>query len=119
MLDDFEYGWRKAFGLQFCKDIKKAFKEHKIPKYKWSKEIYWEQIKEKWVALCLYASAPEYIHDILDYYESISSHYCCRCGKLAKYWSCGWICPFCTDCKIELEHDQHMIFEEMTHEEKN
>lgn len=102
--DEILDGWQIAFGKQLLADIVQAFKANHVPKRKWTKTLRWEQIKEKYGELCLYASAPDYIQDILTKYEDMSSCYCCRCGKPAKYWSTGWICPFCEDCKNDLEN---------------
>ena len=32
-------------------------------------------------------------------YEELSVATCIRCGKPAKYFSTGWISPFCEKCK--------------------
>ena len=60
-----------------------------------------EQIKEKWGELCLYASATKEIRDVLDKYELLSSCYCINCGKPARYRTTGWVEYYCEDCFIK------------------
>lgn len=94
-------GWRKAFGRQMLKDIKKAGKasRKRFHKYlSWKKMLRWEQIKEKYGTLRLYASTTEEIAEVLYHYESISEDYCIICGKPSEYWTSGWIVPLCSDC---------------------
>lgn len=98
--DDIEVGWRKAFGKQLSHDIKAAFKEDKKrnSKLKWKDALYWEQIKEKYATLRLYATATKNIMDVLSHYEDISESYCIRCGKPSQYECKGWILPYCSEC---------------------
>lgn len=87
-------GWRKAFGIQLCKELKAALKRGGILKT-------WEitTIKEKFGALCIYDNgATEEVHDILNKYEYVSSRTCVECGKIAKYRTKGWVEPYCEDC---------------------
>ena len=94
-------GWYKAFGKDLLNDIKKAGKESRkrIGKHlSWKKMITWEQIKEKFGTLRLYASATDEIMLVLDKYEIMSRFYCINCGKKAKYVTHGWIEYYCEDC---------------------
>ena len=89
-----ECGWRKAFGIQLCKELKAALNRGGMLKT-------WEitDIKEKYGALCIYDNgATEEVHDILNKYEYISSRTCVECGRIAKYRTTGWIEPYCEDC---------------------
>ena len=98
---DIPEGWRIAFGKQLSKDIKKAGKAtRKIAgKYiKWKDMLSFQQIKEKWGELCLYASASNEIQKVLDRYELISSGYCVCCGKPARYRTSGWVSYQCEKC---------------------
>ena len=74
-----EPGWRKAFGIQMCKEIKKELKKHKfLYKYR----IF--QIKGKGEKyLHWYDSGPKdsKIYDIIHKYEQISAKTCGVCGK--------------------------------------
>lgn len=95
-------GWRKAFGKQLSKEILKAgkqyLKEHKKEHLTWDNLIFWQQIKEKWGELCLYASAVRPIMRILEKYEILSIGYCMNCGKPARYHTTGWITYVCENC---------------------
>lgn len=115
-------GWRKAFGMQICKDIRHALiytvidKENitwKTPgkrikayitgfKYLFNYRI--TQIKEKFGGLRWYDErSTEAVHNIIDKYESISYNTCIHCGKPAEYMTTGWISPYCADCLSEDE----------------
>ena len=95
-LDAMESGWRKAFGIQMCKEIKAELKKHKfLYKYRIV------QIKEKWGYLHWYdGGTPKdsKIYDIIRKYEQISAKTCGVCGKPATKISKGWIYPYCDDC---------------------
>lgn len=93
-LDAMDTGWRKAFGIQMCKEIKAALKKNNcLKKYRIT------QIKEKYGSLRWYDyGAPKEVYDIISKYEQISTKTCIVCGKPAKYISKGWISPYCGDC---------------------
>lgn len=93
-LDAMEPGWRKAFGIQMCEEIKQALKKHNyLYKYRIT------QIKEKFGTLRWYdEGAPKEVHDIIDKYENLSWNTCCCCGKPATKITSGWISPYCDDC---------------------
>lgn len=95
-LDAMEPGWRKSFGIQMCKEIKKELKKHKfLYKYRIV------QIKEKWGYLHWYDGGnpkDSKIYDIIHKYEDISAKTCGVCGKPATKISKGWIYPYCDDC---------------------
>lgn len=99
-LDSVPRGWRKAFGKQMSEDIKKAGKasRKRLGHLSWRKMITWEQIKEKYGGLRLYASATDEIQKVLDKYEILSEGYCINCGKPARYMTRGWIEFYCEDC---------------------
>lgn len=95
-LDAMDAGWRKAFGIQMCKEIKAELKKHKfLYKYRIV------QIKEKWGYLHWYdGGTPKdsKIYDIIRKYEQISAKTCVVCGKPATKITKGWIYPYCDDC---------------------
>ena len=93
-LDAMEPGWRKAFGIQMCKDIRRQLiKERKL--FKWRIV----QLKEKFGGIRLYSNfASDELYDIIDKYEQISYRTCGVCGKPATKISKGWIYPYCDDC---------------------
>lgn len=95
--DEIPEGWRKAFGLQMCEDIREALL------CEGGKELlesyYILQIKEKYGTLRWYDEcAPKSVHDIIYKYENLSYHTCINCGKPATKLSTGWISPYCDDC---------------------
>ena len=98
--DDIPEGWQKAFGKQLSDEIKqvgeKYLKEHK--EKKWKDSLYWQQIKEKYGELRLYASAIKEIMKVLEKYEMMSIGYCINCGKPARYQTKGWLSFQCEDC---------------------
>lgn len=93
-LDALESGWRKAFGIQICKDLRKQLiKDHYLFKYRIT------QIKEKFGYLHWYdEGASKAVYDIISHYEDISANTCIVCGKPATKITGGWICPYCDDC---------------------
>lgn len=104
-LDAMPIGWRKAFGIQICKDIKAQLKkDHYLYKYRIM------QIKEKWGELCWYdAGGSRKLHDIIQKYKALSYETCIECGKPATKMSGGWICPYCDEHFPEHEH----VYQEM------
>ena len=105
-LDDMEPGWRKAFGIQMCKELKTQLKkEHYLYKYRIT------QIKEKWGYLHWYDEGhSDEVHKILHKYEEISWNTCIMCGKPATKITAGWISPYCDDCfpKDHLAYEEKM-----------
>ena len=59
------------------------------------------QIKEKFGGLRWYdAGSPEKVwKEIIPKYENISYKTCIDCGKPAEYIQCGWISPYCANCR--------------------
>lgn len=94
-LDNMPTGWKKAFGIRMCADIKKELKKHNyLYKYRIT------QIKEKFGQLRWYDNgSPEgCIYPIIDKYEQLSEKICINCGSPAKYITRGWISPYCENC---------------------
>lgn len=100
-LDAMEPGWRKAFGLQMCEEIKQELKRHKgaLKRYRIT------QIKEKFGGLRWYDnySTEKIWKEIIPKYTQLSYKTCIHCGKPAKYISKGWISPYCEDCAKQKE----------------
>lgn len=92
-LDEMPRGWRKAFGIRMCKEIKDALKEHD---YLYKYRIM--QIKEKFGTLRWYDNGSPHgcTFPIINKYEDLSYDTCITCGKKAEYISHGWISPYCT-----------------------
>lgn len=98
-LDDMPIGWRKAFGIQMCEEIREVLiKGNYLNNYRVA------QVKEKWAELRWYdEGAPSSIYrelqDVIDKYTELSRKTCIYCGRPATTkLSCGWIDPFCTEC---------------------
>lgn len=109
-LDAMDGGWRKAFGIDICKEIKSTLKKSGyLRKYRIM------QIKEKWGELCWYdAGAPKEVFDIIRKYEDISYITCIECGRPAKYRTTGWVEPYCEKCmpKKSLDAGQYVTVQE-------
>ena len=88
------YGWRKAFGKELSRNLKKALKlSGELKTFRFL------QIKEKYGELRLYSGgASKPVLDLLSYYEFLSLAYCQICGKPARYCTDGWISYLCEDC---------------------
>lgn len=88
-----EEGWRKAFGIQLCKELKDALKRGGML-HTWNIT----DIKEKYGSLQIYDDgATEEVHDIINKYDYISSRTCIVCGRGAKYRTKGWEKPYCEE----------------------
>jgi hypothetical protein len=95
-LDALDKGWRKAFGIYICKDLKRALLEDGGRKKLRGYRI--EQIKEKFGELCWYDhGGNEETNRIIYKYTYISLHTCIVCGKSADYVTRGWIEPYCKE----------------------
>jgi len=89
-------GWRKAFGIYICKDLKKALLADGGRKQLRRYGI--DQIKEKYGELCWYDhGGNEETNKIIEKYAYISRHTCITCGKSADYVTRGWIEPYCKE----------------------
>lgn len=89
-------GWRKAFGIQMCKEIKRALLDAGGRKMLHAYRI--TDIKEKYGSLRWYdTGAPEEVEKIIAKYEYISQRTCIVCGKPADYVTRGWVEPYCKD----------------------
>lgn len=91
-------GWQKAFGKELTEDIVKALRADRIPKRKWTEALQFQDIKEKYGELRLYATTTERVAGVLGKYECLSIGYCQNCGKPARYITSGWISYLCEDC---------------------
>lgn len=98
--DDIPEGWRIAFGKDLSDDIKRIgkryLKSHKGKR--WKDVVQFQQIKEKYGTLRIYATAVEPLQELFTTYEYLSMGYCIHCGRPAAYITEGWveyICPYC------------------------
>lgn len=94
-LDAMPDGWRKAFGIQMCEEIKRALLDAGGRRALRAYRIM--DIKEKYGELRWYdEGAPEAVHKIIEKYSYISARTCIVCGRVAEYLTTGWITPYCS-----------------------
>lgn len=96
-LDEMEPGWRKAFGIQMCEEIRQDLIKHNfLNKYRIV------QIKEKFGELRWYDEdipIGSKVWDIIEKYSDISTHTCYVCGAPGKIINDnGWLVTMCSDC---------------------
>ena len=101
-LDDMPSGWKRAFGIDMCEDIRQV-----LVKANYLYDYRVGQVKEKYGTLRWYDyGAPSSIfrelQDVIDKYEELSYRTCIRCGRPATKISLGWISPFCDECAEKL-----------------
>lgn len=101
-LDDMPEGWKRAFGIDMCEDIRRVLVK---ANYLYTYRIV--QLKEKYGGMRLYSDgAPSSIYreleDVIDKYEDLSYRTCIHCGRPATKISLGWISPFCDECAEKL-----------------
>ena len=108
-LDAMPAGWREAFGIEFCEEIKICLSKMKpdvAAKYMIT------QIKEKYGQLCWYTNfTTEDLEKVMRKYEDLSKRTCIVCGKPAEFITLGWISPYCGDC-IKNEKEKYKPIEE-------
>lgn len=96
-LDMMPTGWRKAFGIKMCKEIRKQLLKEEGRKALYNYRIV--QIKEKWGELHWYdAGSSNELFNIIEKYSDLSRKICIECGKPATVETTDWICPYCDDC---------------------
>lgn len=106
-LDSMPDGWRKAFGLQMCEELKQELiKINKMDEFRIT------QIKEKFGELRFYTNwTTNEIEAIINKYTKLSRKTCINCGKPATVITTGWISPFCNDCVKDIDDDYEPIEE--------
>ena len=97
-LDSMPRGWKKAFGVQMCEELRDILIEGDF-----LDEYHVFQVKEKYGGLRWYDSGvPKNIWDKyaawLKKYEDLSEQTCISCGKPGIMRDGGWISPWCDDC---------------------
>ena len=101
-LDGMPIGWRKAFGLQICREIQEVIDRDHITNYSIS------QVKEKFGGLRWYDSGGnQAIRDIIRKYEVISAQTCMICGRPAEYVTTGWKGCYCGKCIKNFRSDSY------------
>lgn len=96
-LDAMPVGWRKRFGVQMCKELKRAILHSGGREYMRGFRI--EQIKEKYGELCVYVNrTTDEVARVISKYEFISRLVCVGCGEDAVKETAGYISPYCEKC---------------------
>ena len=95
-LDAMPDGWRKRFGMQFCKELKHALS--KLDREA-RRKFRITQIKEKYGDLRVYTNfSTSEIDRVINKYGYISQYVCIDCGEDAIKKTLGWISPYCEKC---------------------
>ena len=104
-LDSMPPGWKKAFGVLMCEEIRNALiKDDLLDKYRIL------QIKEKYGGLRWYSNFyTSELRDIICKYEYISEHICDRCGRvdapMINYHGWEVVCDKCiNDPRVNYEN---------------
>ena len=92
--DSIPEGWRKAFGKELSRNLRKVLKlTGELNTFKFT------EIKEKWGSLRLYTNQiSDAVQEVLSYYERLSIGYCMYCGKSARYCTEPCVAYVCEDC---------------------
>jgi len=92
--DSIPEGWRKAFGKELSRNLRKILKATgELETFQFI------QIKQKWGSLRLYTGAiSQEAQEVLSYYEHLSIGYCMYCGKPARYCTEPYVAYVCEDC---------------------
>lgn len=97
LAEDFPRGWWKAFGIQFCEELRAE-----LIKYNYLKEYRVVQIKEKFASLRFYDNGypkDSEISDIIGDYSCLSENICIVCGRPdTPVIDTGWYEPLCKSC---------------------
>jgi hypothetical protein len=117
-LDAMEDGWRAAFGLHMCEEIKEELDKIENEQSRSSYRIM--QIKEKYGSLRWYTNwTTDGLEKVIAKYEAESCRTCCKCGAPATKISLGWISPWCDECAERVKQcDALMPIEEYFKEEE-
>ena len=101
-MDEMPDGWRVAFGIEMCEELK-----DELIRTNFMNEYQILQIKEKYGSLRWYTGGvpcDSKLHEIVDKYEKMSEKICIVCGKPATCYTTGWISPFCKNCVGNMAH---------------
>lgn len=111
LAEDFPRGWWKAFGIQFCEELRAE-----LIKYNYLKEYRVVQIKEKFASLRFYDNGypkDSEISDIIGDYSCLSENICIVCGKPdTPVIDTGWYEPLCKSCyEKQMNHRKKYVKE--------
>ena len=110
-LDDMPDGWRKAFGIQMCEELREE-----LIKFNYLNKYRITQIKEKYGELRWYDNGipiGSKIYDIINKYSKLSTHICIHCGRPAEIINnMGWYEPICDKCLEKQEERLRKFYKE-------
>lgn len=109
LFEEFPKGWRKAFVLQLCEELREE-----LIRCNYLHKFRLTQIKEKYGELKIYFGAVPIdceVSQIIDDYTTLSGNICERCGKPdipMLDWR-GWFTAICEDCynKIQKRNERN------------
>ena len=98
LAESFPKGWWKAFGIQFCEELRAE-----LIKYNFLKEYRAVQIKEKYARLRFYDNGypkDSEVSEIIGDYSALSENICIVCGRpdTPVIIDMGWYEPVCKSC---------------------
>lgn len=104
-LDAMESGWRKAFGIQMCEEIRQE-----LIKFNFLYKYRIMQIKEKFGELRWYdwcVPKDSHLDDIINKYTLLSRQICYNCGAPGKVIDDGgWLVTLCPKCYNKMKERQ-------------
>ena len=96
-LDAMDDGWKKNFGIQFCKDLRKAIIKDNGIKGLFDFRIV--QMKEKHGRFeCYVNDNTPNVNEVIDKYGDLSQDVCIMCGEKATKTTLGYVLPYCDHC---------------------
>jgi hypothetical protein len=104
-------GWYQLI-YDLSEEITKYYKENKN---KFSEEIEYEQIKEKYGLLRVYTNyVDDYIDNLINIAEQKSKNICQNCGSIEdiKKINSSWVTYYCKECRDKYEDEEREFFNE-------
>lgn len=117
-LDDIPEGWKKAFGVQMCEELRDILIEGDC-----LDSYHIAQTKEKYGQLRWYdcgvsKKVADKYHAWLSKYTKLSEETCIKCGKPGTMRNDGWVSPWCDECYEENERRYKERLEKLKKEKK-
>ena len=117
-LDDIPEGWKKAFGVQMCEELRDILIEGDC-----LDSYHIAQTKEKYGQLRWYdygvsKKVQDKYNAWLSKYTKLSEKTCIKCGKPGTMRKKGWISPWCDECYEENERRHKERLEKLKKKKK-
>ena len=108
--DDVPAGWRISFGDLLLEELQEASKG----------KIDFQQIKEKYGQLRIYAATTQEAQDVITKYGYLSENICINCGKPDVHMlNTGWISPLCEECFTKNKYYKDKNYSDFICDESN